>query len=168
MAKARDVIPANVLRSARAAELGAPLWYVGRRRGPSKPRRKTLAALANAATPAVLLALTLAAPASAHVVDGVNRSDVTAENCAEYAACGAPSGASGGGVPAAIANCESGNDPSAVSPDGQYRGKWQFDRETWASVGGSGDPAAASEAEQDRRAGTLYARRGSSPWPVCG
>lgn len=66
-----------------------------------------------------------------------------------------------------IAQCESGGSPTAVSPDGTYRGKYQFDYQTWASVGGSGDPAAASEAEQDMRARMLYARRGSSPWPVC-
>ncbi len=69
---------------------------------------------------------------------------------------------------AAIAACESGGDPRAVDPSGTYRGKYQFDLQTWASVGGSGDPAAAPEAEQDRRAAILYARAGSSPWPVCG
>lgn len=67
-----------------------------------------------------------------------------------------------------IAACESGGDPTAVSSDGSYRGKYQFDFGTWASVGGSGDPAAASEAEQDYRAALLYAQAGSSPWPVCG
>jgi soluble lytic murein transglycosylase-like protein len=68
----------------------------------------------------------------------------------------------------AIASCESGGDPTAVSADGTYRGKYQFDYGTWASVGGSGDPAAAPEAEQDYRAALLYAQSGSSPWPVCG
>jgi hypothetical protein len=68
----------------------------------------------------------------------------------------------------AIASCESGGDPTAVSSDGSYRGKYQFSYETWASVGGSGDPAAASEPEQDYRAALLYASSGSSPWPVCG
>jgi hypothetical protein len=68
----------------------------------------------------------------------------------------------------AIGACESGGDPTAVSSDGSYRGKYQFDYGTWASVGGSGDPAAASEREQDYRAALLYARSGSSPWPVCG
>jgi soluble lytic murein transglycosylase-like protein len=68
----------------------------------------------------------------------------------------------------AIAACESGGDPTAVSPDGTYRGKYQFDYGTWASMGGSGDPAAAPEAEQDMRAAQLYASAGSSPWPVCG
>jgi soluble lytic murein transglycosylase-like protein len=67
----------------------------------------------------------------------------------------------------AIATCESGGDPTAVNAAGYY-GKYQFDLGTWAGVGGSGNPAEASEAEQDYRAGLLYARAGSSPWPVCG
>ena len=67
-----------------------------------------------------------------------------------------------------IAACESGGDPTAVSADGTYRGKYQFDYGTWASVGGSGDPAAAPEAEQDYRAALLYVQSGSSPWPICG
>ena len=72
------------------------------------------------------------------------------------------------GVLAAIAQCESGGNPAAVDSTGTYRGLYQFDRGTWASVGGTGDPAAASAAEQTQRAGMLYARSGSSPWPVCG
>jgi len=68
----------------------------------------------------------------------------------------------------AIASCESGGDPTVVSSDGSYRGKYQFSYGTWASVGGSGDPATAPEAEQDYRAALLYSRAGSSPWPVCG
>jgi len=42
-----------------------------------------------------------------------------------------------------IAACESGGDPTAVSADGTYGGKYQFDYETWSSVGGSGDPGRA-------------------------
>jgi Transglycosylase-like domain len=68
----------------------------------------------------------------------------------------------------AIASCESGGNPAAVSADGSYRGKYQFDQGTWESVGGSGDPAAAPESEQDYRAALLYTQSGSSPWPVCG
>ena len=67
----------------------------------------------------------------------------------------------------AIAACESGGDPTAVNGAGYY-GKYQFDMGTWASVGGSGNPAEASEAEQDMRASMLYAQSGSTPWPVCG
>ncbi len=67
-----------------------------------------------------------------------------------------------------IAECESGGDPTAVSSNGQYRGKYQFDRETWARMGGSGDPAAAPESEQDRLAAKLLAQSGTAPWPNCG
>ncbi len=78
------------------------------------------------------------------------------------------SGAPAAGGLASVRNCESGGDYGAVSANGTYRGAYQFDRRTWASVGGSGDPAAASPDEQDRRAATLYARRGTSAWPSCG
>jgi peptidoglycan hydrolase CwlO-like protein len=97
-----------------------------------------------------------------------------APSTAAPAAPAAPGGASA--VPGApgqevldrIAECESGGDPRAVSASGQYRGKYQFDPGTWRGVGGSGDPAAASEAEQDLRAAMLYAQSGPAPWPVCG
>jgi hypothetical protein len=67
-----------------------------------------------------------------------------------------------------IAACESGGDPTIVDASGTYHGKYQFDVGTWASVGGSGLPSAAPEAEQDYRAALLYSQAGSSPWPVCG
>jgi hypothetical protein len=76
-----------------------------------------------------------------------------------------------GGIPAdlaAVAQCESGGNPAAVSAGGTYRGLFQFDQGTWESVGGSGDPAAASVSEQVLRAQILRSQRGSSPWPVCG
>lgn len=62
---------------------------------------------------------------------------------------------------------ESGGNYGAVSPSGRYRGAYQFDRQTWQSVGGSGDPAAASPEEQDARAAELMRRRGTQPWSVC-
>lgn len=68
----------------------------------------------------------------------------------------------------AIAACESGGDPEAVSSDGSYMGLYQFDQGTWESVGGSGSPIEASPAEQSYRAALLYSRSGSSPWPICG
>jgi peptidoglycan hydrolase-like protein with peptidoglycan-binding domain len=94
---------------------------------------------------------------------GVGR--VAATAAARSAATAAPAA---GSTLDRIAACESGGDPSAVSADGHYRGKYQFSLATWRQVGGSGDPAAASEAEQDKRAAMLYAQQGSSPWPVCG
>jgi Transglycosylase-like domain/Putative peptidoglycan binding domain len=66
-----------------------------------------------------------------------------------------------------IAECESGGNPRAVSPGGTYRGKYQFSRETWRKLGGTGDPAAAPEWLQDRLALKLYRQAGASPWPNC-
>ena len=79
----------------------------------------------------------------------------------------APAG--GGSSPQleAIAACESGGDPTAVSAGGDYRGKYQFSPATWQAVGGQGDPAAAPEAEQDRRAATLMEQSGPGHWPTC-
>jgi Transglycosylase-like domain len=68
----------------------------------------------------------------------------------------------------AIAECESHGNPRAIGGGGLYRGKYQFHRGTWASVGGTGDPARASELEQDRRAAMLIKQSGSNPWPICG
>jgi hypothetical protein len=69
---------------------------------------------------------------------------------------------------AALRRCESGGNYAAVSSSGRYRGAYQFDQQTWESVGGTGDPAAASPAEQDYRAKLLYQRRGARAWPTCG
>ncbi len=86
------------------------------------------------------------------------------------AALGLGAKASGGGASAQlerIAQCESGGDPTAVSADGRYRGKYQFSRATWRALGGKGDPAKAPEARQDRLAAKLLALSGTSPWPNC-
>lgn len=100
----------------------------------------------------------------------LNQVERRRERRREAAEEAAPSGSSLGVSQAtleAIASCESGGDPTAVNAAGYY-GKYQFDVGTWASVGGSGNPAEAPEAEQDYRAALLYSRAGSSPWPVCG
>ncbi len=67
----------------------------------------------------------------------------------------------------AIAACESGGNPQTDTGNGFY-GKYQFTLATWQAVGGSGNPAQASEAEQDRRAAALLAQAGPGQWPVCG
>ena len=73
---------------------------------------------------------------------------------------------------AKIAQCESGGDPTAVSPSGQYRGKYQFSRATWEALGGTGDPAKADESVQDARGPLQPARPRAvaggtrSPWPA--
>ena len=87
------------------------------------------------------------------------------ESAATSSTAGA--GAASAGMEA-IAACESGGDPHAIGGGGAFRGKYQFTYQTWAAVGGSGDPAAAPEAEQDRRAAQLMATSGRQNWPVCG
>ena len=69
---------------------------------------------------------------------------------------------------AQIAECESGGDPTAVSPTGQYRGKYQFSQPTWEALGGTGKPDEAEETVQDELALALYNERGLAPWPSCG
>jgi uncharacterized protein YabE (DUF348 family) len=68
----------------------------------------------------------------------------------------------------ALARCESGGNPRAVSSGGTYRGLYQFTFGSWSGVGGSGDPIDASSSEQTYRAQLLYRRSGRSAWPTCG
>jgi peptidoglycan hydrolase-like protein with peptidoglycan-binding domain len=84
------------------------------------------------------------------------------------AASGSDAGNASSATLQRIAECESGGNPRAVGGGGLYRGKYQFSQEAWQAVGGTGDPAAAPEAEQDRRAAQLLRQSGTSPWPNCG
>ena len=67
----------------------------------------------------------------------------------------------------ALAMCESGNNPRALSPGGTYRGLYQFHISTWRGVGGVGDPINASRDEQTYRAQILYRRVGAGAWGSC-
>ncbi len=107
------------------------------------------------------------------------RTRVVAYGTAEPAPAPQPARASRGGsrtaAPAAdgldwaaLARCESGGNPRAVSSNGLYHGLYQFDRRTWQGVGGSGVASDAPADEQTARAQALYAQRGASPWPTCG
>lgn len=69
---------------------------------------------------------------------------------------------------AALAQCESGGRPNAVSSNGMYHGLYQFDAGTWRGVGGEGVASGATPEEQTYRAGLLYDRSGIRPWPHCG
>jgi uncharacterized protein YabE (DUF348 family) len=80
----------------------------------------------------------------------------------------APGGGGGGLNWGALAQCESGGNPHAVSPNGTYYGLYQFSVATWHAVGGSGVPTQASSSEQTHRAQILYQRGGAGQWPVCG
>jgi uncharacterized protein YabE (DUF348 family) len=108
------------------------------------------------------------------VTDGVEtareelKTTVTREPVAEHVTVGSKPRPSSALNWAALAACESGGRPDAVSASGAYRGMYQFSMGTWAAVGGSGDPAAASAAEQTMRAQALYERSGAGQWPHCG
>ena len=69
---------------------------------------------------------------------------------------------------AALAQCESGGRPNAVSSTGKYHGLYQFSVATWQAVGGAGLPSQASPDEQTYRAQLLYQRSGAGQWPHCG
>lgn len=58
----------------------------------------------------------------------------------------------------AVARCESNNDPERITTSGLY-GLYQFSRETWESVGGTGLPSHATPEEQTRRAQLLYEKQ---------
>lgn len=110
-------------------------------------------------------------------VDGVETSAiltgevVTVEAVTEIVAVGTKerptSAANITGVWAALAQCESGGNPTAVSANGLYYGLYQFSVGTWQAVGGSGLPSQASAAEQTERAQILQARAGWGQWPAC-
>jgi hypothetical protein len=97
---------------------------------------------------------------------------------ARYVSAGKPYQAPAGtataratGAPlASIRACETRGQPNPYSTNtgNGFYGAYQFTPGTWQSVGGSGNPAAASPAEQDKRAAILYSQRGAQPWPVCG
>jgi hypothetical protein len=122
------------------------------------------------ANSAQIASSTVAAPVTRVVAVGTKPAPAPAP--AQERSSGSSSEASGGAAPsgrfAALAQCESGGNPRATNPSGKYRGLYQFSRETWASVGGSGDPAAASPAEQTKRAQMLLDRSGAGQWPECG
>jgi uncharacterized protein YabE (DUF348 family) len=94
---------------------------------------------------------------------------VVAEGTKPRAVAAAPAGggAVGGDVWAALAACESGGNPAAVSRSGAYHGLYQFSVSTWRAMGGSGLPSEASAAEQTERAQALQARSGWGQWPAC-
>lgn len=67
-----------------------------------------------------------------------------------------------------LSSCESGQDPTALSPGGKYRGAFQFSLPTWHAAGMSGDPIDYSYADQ-KAAAMSWATQStpSSQWPVC-
>lgn len=65
-----------------------------------------------------------------------------------------------------VVRCETGGtfNPAIVSKSGKYHGLYQFDAQTYASVGGNWPASKDSVEEQTKRAWMLYQRRGWQPW----
>jgi len=120
-----------------------------------------------AAATASVTARSAAVPAEPAAAPEVARSEPQPQQPATAQSTGSPTAAEAA-LLARIRHCESRGNYQIVSASGRYRGAYQFDYRTWAGVGGSGDPAAASPAEQDYRALLLLRSRGSRPWPNCG
>jgi hypothetical protein len=79
----------------------------------------------------------------------------------------APASAAPSGDPfAALRQCESGGDYTTNTGNGFY-GAYQFDAQTWHSLGLSGLPSQAAPGTQDSAARSLQAQRGWEPWPAC-
>lgn len=66
----------------------------------------------------------------------------------------------------ALAQCESGGDPTINTGNGYY-GLYQFSLRTWQWVGGTGYPHENSAEEQTKRAKILQSRLGWGQWPGC-
>lgn len=80
----------------------------------------------------------------------------------------APSSTSTGGSNSGFKSAASSTGSSSGGCGAGYRGLFQFDCQTWRSVGCSGDPAAASPSYQRQCAERLRGQRGNQPWPRCG
>ena len=122
-----------------------------------------------------------AAAAAAEEADRVAREHATNSSASVSASASASSGAQTGGCAGSLAcflactrahESDTAGGYQAVSPDGTYRGAYQFDQTTWNSVADSigrpdlvsVDPASASPANQDTLATALYQMRGNQPW----
>jgi len=67
-------------------------------------------------------------------------------------------------IPSGIVQCESSGSYSAVNSQSGAGGAYQILPSTWQAYGGQGLPQDAPKAEQDRIAGAIYSRQGSSAW----
>jgi len=111
-------------------------------------------------------ALPTSAPVEAVAAVAANPYAGTAPVTPTYSAAAANFAAGDGSVWDRIAACESGGNWAINTGNGFYGGL-QFTLGSWAAVGGSGSPAAASREEQISRATMLQARQGWGAWPAC-
>lgn len=112
----------------------------------------------------------LAAPSAEDDMEAMEDARIAGERVAtarQRAARNARRPASGEAVWRALGECESHNNPTAVSASGKYRGAFQFSIPTWRSLGYEGDPIEHSYATQLQAAKRLQARSGWDQWPSC-
>ena len=86
---------------------------------------------------------------------------------APLAAFAAPASAASADQWAAVAQCESGGNPSINTGNG-FAGAYQFTPSTWRAYGGQGAAQNASLSEQTAVAERVLAGQGKGAWPVCG
>jgi len=86
---------------------------------------------------------------------------------APLTAFAAPASAATAGQWAAVAQCESGGNPSTNTGNG-FAGAYQFTPSTWRAYGGQGAAQNASLSEQTAVAERVLAGQGKGAWPVCG
>jgi hypothetical protein len=67
----------------------------------------------------------------------------------------------------ALAQCESGGNPIAVSADGRYFGAFQFELSSWQLVGMTGNPVDHPYDVQLEAARRLQSVQGWGAWPTC-
>ena len=132
-------------------------------------------------TVSAVLATTRTEPTTRIVSKGTKekkKAEETKQNTESSSSASGSSSSSGGSSPsggsaavsgddaaiwAAIAQCESGGNPTTNTGNGYY-GMYQFSLPTWQSVGGSGLPSDASAEEQTMRARMLQQRAGWGQW----
>lgn len=134
-------------------------WHRTHLRMTKRELAQTLASIRAKRRAAEAAAAARAAAAASEAYSRTSSSSTTVSSASTSSA--------GGYASASTAACESGGNPSAVSPDGRYRGKWQFDQQTWDAHAPSGwqgvDPASAPESVQDQAAGSVP----YDAWPNC-
>jgi hypothetical protein len=126
---------------------------------------------------AALAAAATAAEEAAHAADDSAARSTAAAAVVSGGSDGSPTGSCAGQLACFLACTRSHESDTAggyqaVSPDGVYRGAYQFDQTTWNSVADSigradlvgVNPASAGPADQDTLATALYEMRGNQPW----
>ncbi len=86
---------------------------------------------------------------------------------APLAVFAAPASAASADQWAAVAQCESGGNPTTNTGNG-FSGAYQFTPSTWSAYGGQGAAQNASLSEQTAVAERVLAGQGKGAWPVCG